>query len=962
MSSANRRSALFLVTLILLVAAALRLAQVGAVPPGLHYDEAADTIIAREIAEGRSTPIFIAAYTGKEVLFFYWAAGWMKLIGATPFAMRLAAAMLGVLTVAATYWAVREMFAPRRLPPAGKRQEAGSASVALLAAVFIAASFWHVLMSRLGFRSIAEPCVQALAVGALWRGLRLNDRRWLVLGGVFAGLNVYTYLAARMFPVAIALLFAYLIAVDAGRRRERLIQFGLVVLAAIVVFAPLGIYFVQNPAAFLTRIAQVAPRAGQSADLAANIARALGMFFVDGDPYVRFNLPGRPLFPVILGFLFIAGVAIATAGVMRGQTRLRRAAYFFALASTAVMLLPTALAVNEITPSNLRAIGMMPVVFVFPALGMWVAFKGLVLLRRRTNVEGRSSVFRHSPPAPEARRRGVVVGLLVVVSLAALDSGRAYFAEYVRLPQLYYDSDGDLVEMAERLNRVDAKTTPVYVHALHYRHPTLAALVRDFVSLRSITGPDVLVFPPGPSVQVFAHLALPDRPWLNRFLSAASNVDAATGPDGQPSFVMVRLSAAPSIAPQTRLAVNFGNTLELIGYDLESTPQSGGAVDVTLYWHVLNAPDRGDYSVFADLRDAWGFEWGRAGSFDYPSEQWTAGETIVQRLRVPVAAGAPRGDYRLDVGWYSEGANKRLPILAANGALGSTAAAVDPIPVARPARGIDETTLGIGMRIDAEAIGGLRLIGASLEAPVVPQGGLLIFTLFWRADGPLPDQPVSVRLSGTSATGVASTIPLTTTAPVHNTYPFDEWLPGETVADRYGLRVPVDALPGEYALEARVGSGAWIGVGQVRVEAAHRQFDVPPIAYPLKGVFGDQIELLGYDLDRNKIRAGEPISLTLYWHALKTPDADYTVFTHLLDASGVQRGGKDNPPVNGTYNTSLWIAGEVVADRYAIPLDADAPPGEYTIEIGLYRFDSGARLPLSVGGDALRLAKIQVAP
>ncbi len=35
------------------------------------------------------------------------------------------------------------------------------------------------------------------------------------------------------------------------------------------------------------------------------------------------------------------------------------------------MLLPTALAVNEITPSNLRAIGMMPLVFVFPALGVW---------------------------------------------------------------------------------------------------------------------------------------------------------------------------------------------------------------------------------------------------------------------------------------------------------------------------------------------------------------------------------------------------------------------------------------------------------------------------------------------------------------------------------------------------------------------------------------------------------------
>ncbi|HET7089165.1 MAG TPA: hypothetical protein VFL17_10975, partial [Anaerolineae bacterium] len=115
---------------------------------------------------------------------------------------------------------------------------------------------------------------------------------------------------------------------------------------------------------------------------------------------------------------------------------------------------------------------------------------------------------------------------------------------------------------------------------------------------------------------------------------------------------------------------------------------------------------------------------------------------------------------------------------------------------------------------------------------------------------------------------------------------------------------------------------------------------------------------LGYDLNETH----EAIELTLYWRALKTPDDDYTVFTHLLDAAGVQRGGQDNPPVNGTYTTSLWLEGEVVEDTYTIPIPADAPPGEYTIEVGLYRFGTGERLPLSSGGDALRLATIEIAP
>src|SRR5512137_1525428 len=113
---ASRRSHFFWPLVItLLIAAFLRLWQLDTVPPGLHYDEAADTIIAQQIARGESAPIFVEAYTGKEVLFFYWAAAWMKLIGPSVFAMRLAAAMLGVLTVAITYWSVRELFASGNL-------------------------------------------------------------------------------------------------------------------------------------------------------------------------------------------------------------------------------------------------------------------------------------------------------------------------------------------------------------------------------------------------------------------------------------------------------------------------------------------------------------------------------------------------------------------------------------------------------------------------------------------------------------------------------------------------------------------------------------------------------------------------------------------------------------------------------------------------------------------------------
>ncbi len=40
-----------------------------------------------------------------------------------------------------------------------------------------------------------------------------------------------------------------------------------------------------------------------------------------------------------------------------------------------------------------------------------------------------------------------------------------------------------------------------------------------------------------------------------------------------------------------------------------------------------------------------------------------------------------------------------------------------------------------------------------------------------------------------------------------------------------------------------------------------------------------------------------------------------------------------------------------MADAYAIPVNADAPPGDYWIEVGIYDPLNGARLPVTGAGD-----------
>ena len=79
-----------LLTLITLTGAFLRLWQLAAVPPGLHYDLAATALLGNDVAFNGYRPIFISAYTGHEALYYYWLALWFRLVGSSVFRSRIA--------------------------------------------------------------------------------------------------------------------------------------------------------------------------------------------------------------------------------------------------------------------------------------------------------------------------------------------------------------------------------------------------------------------------------------------------------------------------------------------------------------------------------------------------------------------------------------------------------------------------------------------------------------------------------------------------------------------------------------------------------------------------------------------------------------------------------------------------------------------------------------------------------
>jgi hypothetical protein len=620
----------------------------------------------------------------------------------------------------------------------------------------------------------------------------------------------------------------------------------------------------------------------------------------------------------------------------RASFHLSLASWVLLLVLTPVMLLPSALASDEITPSNLRTVGLLPFVYVFPALGLSGLTNGF---RRLWRPEG--YLIRFLLPA----------SCFLLLFLSALVVAPTYF-EWATSAALYYAGDGDLADVAAYLNRADLTHTVPYVASRHYRHPTVAFLAEDYDEIRWLTGGQTLVFPAhGDALFLFPRSASDGLGWVRSVLPDDALAAAPLGPDGSPAFYAYRVGRAYAAAPATSRIADLGGTVRLLGYQVVGKPRSGESVDIAVWWQVVSAPDQRDYRPVLRLADQWGFIWGETQPFHYPSEQWMVGELIVDYLPVPVAPAAPPGDYSVRFALDSPSADARLPVLDGKGAYAGTYVEL-PVRLTRGQLSLPMEDLAIRDRLDAH-MDGLTLLGANVETSTARPGEPLYLTLFWRADEvALPPHDVSLRLGDTH---------LYQGAPVHGTYPFSEWALGEVVADRYNSHLPLDTPPGRYLLQVQL-AGTALDLGHLTVQEIERTFEVPPISHLLKVALGGSVELLGYDLSADSVAPGETLTLTLTWRALTEMDRGYTVFTHLLAPDGSMTGQQDSQPVDGSYPTSLWLPGEVVSDVHEIPIRADAAPGDHRLEVGMYVAQTGTRLPVEGRpDDAVDLQVVTVA-
>jgi len=114
------------------------------------------------------------------------------------------------------------------------------------------------------------------------------------------------------------------------------------------------------------------------------------------------------------------------------------------------------------------------------------------------------------------------------------------------------------------------------------------------------------------------------------------------------------------------LEATLGDQVRFLGYDLSPPPyKRGETLHLTLYWQATTRMEE-SYTVFVHLLDKDGIMGGQwdsvPGSGLLPTNSWLEGEVIADEYEVPIRAGAPPGEYLIEIGMYEASTGERLEV------------------------------------------------------------------------------------------------------------------------------------------------------------------------------------------------------------------------------------------------------------------------------------------------------------
>ena len=898
---------------ITLLAFALRLISIN--NGDLSFDEAASALIARK-SLGEMIPYLLGAIHEHPPGYYVLLSSWIRVAGDGEAMLRFLSVVMGTLSIPLMYRWAKETIGP---------------VAGIVAALVLSVAPVHVWYSQ---NARMYTLIGVLALLSWWLIARLErtDRvkYWIGLSASgLIGLLTHYYMGMVILSQGAYLLLT-------AKRNRRLLLKWLLWLGVPIALG--GIYLAASPGALATVLASFGRGLGSSVSVKALRALAADMVF---GPHGNLGIEAWSAILLIA----LGGIGLALSGrvgVKRSIGAMLICALLVPLAL--ILLLPEALAARYV------------LFLIFP----------LVLALTIVVV---SPLGWHS----RAARPLTVAAALAFVAL-----------NVSRLPYHYDALKGDY-------GRVMAKFHAGYQpgDVVIFNGPWQAVLqtyypIGDVPSMYLPPATPPSLDPAATEPQLVELLAKYRRIWViplavneadpDRFVARWLDQHAHHAIE-EPDIALYYAPAKTGL-PLLSAPTRFGAGLALESAQLAAdTVSTGEAACVTLEWRTVQPID-GDVMIGLDVVAPDGNVWGRRlyrpGERFVDAAAWNSGTVVVDRQAVPIDPGAPPGEYSLRVTAQRASTGE---ILTPAGRPNEVSITLGSLRV-ESARDLPDARAR-GTPIGARFGNGLALISSWMPSHQFVQGGVIPIVLYWRALA--GDRGVSLDVALANEAGEPIEVWRGSLGPAW--YAAPDWRPGELIAVPITLRVPPRLPPGAYRLQAGVRDAtgqsiaargwveqpgflslwtdrveaeraAWL-LGHITVAARDRSFTAPSVQHPLSIAFGDRIALIGYNLDATDLRAGGSLRVTFYWQALTPMDQDFTVFTHLRDASGELRGQRDSMPVNGANPTSFWEKGEVVADTYAVGIDPNAPAGRYTLHFGWYDGDTGDRLA-AIGAGAQR--------
>lgn len=193
---------LILLSLILLLAALVRLYKLGVVPAGLYVDEAAQGYNAFSILKtgkdefGMPYPLVFRSFADfKTPIYTYLIVPFIRLFGLSEFTVRFPSFLFSWLTLPILFLLIRKITSKKYALPIG-----------LTTTFLLAVSPWHVLFGRTDFESNVALFFLIAGIYFFYKGL--EKPKQLVLSALILGVAILTYHAQRIVtPLMIIILF-----------------------------------------------------------------------------------------------------------------------------------------------------------------------------------------------------------------------------------------------------------------------------------------------------------------------------------------------------------------------------------------------------------------------------------------------------------------------------------------------------------------------------------------------------------------------------------------------------------------------------------------------------------------------------------------------------------------------------------------------------------------------------------